>query len=138
MANSKISQSHGEIKMQENIMNAFTEQAKSFSAPLAKFSSLMVDNMEKMTEFQLKAIKSYADLSLGQIKSAVDVKDAESLRTFSSSQAEVAATVNKKIMEDAKAISEMATDFKGKMETIWEESRPTAPKAADKKTTKTA
>ena len=91
-----------------------------------------------MTEFQLKTIKSYADLSLGQIKSAVDVKDAESLRTFSSSQAEVAATVNKKIMEDAKAISEMATDFKGKMETIWEESRPTASKPADKKTAKTA
>ena len=138
MANSVIPQSHGEIKMQENIMNAFTEQAKSFSAPLAKFNSLMVDNMEKMTEFQLKTIKSYADLSLGQIKGAVDVKDAESLRTFSSSQAEVAASVNKKIMEDAKTISEMATDFKGQMEAIWDESRPTASKPAEKKTSKTA
>ena len=124
--------------MQENIMNAFTEQAKSFSAPLAKFNSLLVDNMEKMTEFQLKTIKSYADLSLGQMKNAADVKDAESLRTFSSAQAEVAATMNKKIMEDAKAISEMATDFKGKIEAIWEESRPTAAKASEKKTGKTA
>ena len=138
MANPVIPTSHGEIKMQENIMNAFTEQAKSFSAPLAKFNSLMVENMEKMTEFQLKTIKSYADLSLGQVKNAADVKDAESLRSFSSAQAEVAATVNKKIMEDAKSISEMATDFKGKIEAIWEEARPTAPKAADKKTTKTA
>ena len=123
--------------MQENIMNAFTEQTKNFSEPLAKFNSLLVDSMEKMTEFQLNAIKSYAAINIGQIKKVADVKDAESLRTFSSSQTEVAATVNKKIMEDAKQISEMANDFKGKVESIWAESRPTSGKTADKKTAKT-
>jgi len=124
--------------MQENIINAFTEQAKNFSAPMAKFNSLLVDNMEKMTEFQLNTIKSYASISIGQIKSAADVKDAESMKTFSSSQAEVAATVNKKIMEDAKAISEMANDFKSQVEAIWEEARPSTAKTNDKKTAKTA
>jgi len=124
--------------MQENIINAFTEQAKNFSAPMAKFNSLLVDNMEKMTEFQLNTIKSYASISIGQIKNAADVKDAESMKTFSSSQAEVAATVNKKIMEDAKAISEMANDFKSQVEAIWEEARPSTAKTNDKKTAKTA
>ncbi len=124
--------------MQENIINAFTEQAKNFSAPLAKFNSLLVDNMEKMTEFQLNTIKSYASISIGQIKNAADVKDAESMKTFSSAQAEVAATVNKKIMEDAKVISEMATDFKTKVEAIWEEARPSTAKANDKKSAKSA
>ncbi len=118
-------------------MNAFTEQTKNFSEPLAKFNSLLVDSIEKMTEFQLDAIKSYASINIGQIKKVADVKDAESLRTFSSSQTEVAATVNKKIMEDAKQISEMANDFKGKVESIWAESRPTTGKTADKKTAKT-
>ena len=122
--------------MQENIMNAFTEQTKNFSEPLAKFNSLLVDSMEKMTEFQLNAIKSYAAINIGQIKKVEDVKDAESLRTFSTTQSEVAATVNKKIMEDAKQISEMANDFKGKVESIWAESRPTSGKTADKKTAK--
>ncbi|MEY8203629.1 MAG: phasin family protein [Bermanella sp.] len=124
--------------MQDNIINAFTEQAKNFSAPMAKFNSLLVSNMEKMTEFQLNTIKSYASISIGQMKGAADVKDADSLRNFSSSQAEVAATVNKKIMEDAKAISEMATDFKTKVEAIWEETRPAAAKANDRKTAKSA
>ncbi|OUR67089.1 phasin family protein [Bermanella sp. 47_1433_sub80_T6] len=124
--------------MQENIINAFTEQAKNFSAPMAKFNSLLVDNMEKMTEFQLNTIKSYASISIGQIKNAADVKDAESMKTFSSSQAEVAATVNKKIMEDAKAISEMANDFKSQVEAIWEEARPSTAKTNDKKAAKTA
>ena len=123
--------------MQENIMNEFTEQAKSFYSPLNKLSSLMVENMEKMTEFQLESIKSYADITMSQMKKAVDVKDAESLRTFSTSQTEAAATVNKKIMEDAKSLSDLATDFKDKVEAIWEEAKPTT-KPAEKKTTKTA
>ncbi len=122
--------------MQENIMNAFTEQTKNFSEPMAKFNSLLVDSMEKMTEFQLNAIKSYASINLGQMKKVADVKDAESLRTFSTSQTEVTATVNKKIMEDAKQISEMANEFKGQVESIWAESRPNAGKTADKKTAK--
>lgn len=120
--------------MQENFMNAFTEQAKSFYTPLNKLSTLMVDNMEKMTEFQINTIKSYADITMGQMKKAVDVKDAETMRDFSSSQAEAASTINKKIMEDAKTLSDLATDFKSQVETIWEESRPAPGKPADKKT----
>ncbi|WP_283786234.1 phasin family protein [Bermanella sp. WJH001] len=123
--------------MQENIMNAFTEQAKSFYSPLNKLSALMVENMEKMTEFQLESIKSYADITMSQMKKAVDVKDADSLRSFSTSQTEAAATVNKKIMEDAKSLSDLANDFKSQVEAIWEESRP-ATKPAEKKPTKAA
>lgn len=123
--------------MQENIMNAFTEQAKSFYSPLNKLSALMVENMEKMTEFQLESIKSYADITMSQMKKAVDVKDVETLRSFSTSQAEAVSTVNKKIMEDAKSLSDLATDFKDKVEAIWEEAKPTS-KPAEKKATKAA
>jgi len=122
--------------MQDNIINAFSEQAKTMYAPLTKFNELMVQNMEKMTEFQLNTIKSYAELSIDQMKKAVEVKDVESLRTFSTSQVEVASNVNKKIMEDAKTLSDMATDFKDKMEAIWKDS--TVAKAAEKKPAKSA
>ncbi len=124
--------------MQENLINAFSKQAKNMYAPLSKFNSLMVDNMEKMTEFQINTIKSYADIGMGQIKSVTQIKDAESLQSFSSSQAEVAAQVNKKIMDDAKVLSEMANDFKGKIEAIMAEAKPTAEKAPEKKTAKMA
>ena len=56
--------------MQENILNAFAEQAKTMYSPMAKFNSLFVDNMEKLTEFQISAIKSYAEMGLSQLKSA--------------------------------------------------------------------
>lgn len=123
--------------MQENILNAFTEQAKSFYTPLTKMSSLMVEGLEKMTEFQLNSIKSYSEITMTQMKKAVEIKDADSLRNFSTSQAEVAASVNKKIMEDAKALSELANEFKGQVEAIMEEAKPTA-KATEKKATKAA
>jgi phasin family protein len=124
--------------MQENIINAFAEQAKSMYSPLTKLNTLMVENIEKMTEFQLNSIKSYADLSIDQLKKASDVKDADSLRNFSSSQNEVAATVNKKIMEDAKSLADIANDFKSQIETVWKDSTTVASKATEKKTAKSA
>ncbi len=124
--------------MQDNVMNAFTEQAKTMFGPVSKFNGLMVEGLEKMTEFQLDAVKSYSEIVLGQIKKASEIKDVDTLRTFSTSQAEVAGSINKKIIEDAKALTDMATDFKGKVESIMEEGRNTAsaaatPKAATKK-----
>ena len=116
--------------MQENILNAFAEQTKNLYSPMQKFSALFVGNMEKMTEFQLNAIKSYADAGIDQMKKAAEIKDADSMRSFSSSQAEATTELNKKIMEDAKALSEMAVEFKDQVEAIMEDARGTASSAA--------
>ena len=116
--------------MQESILNAFTEQAKTMYAPLAKFNSLFVENMEKMTDFQLNAIKTYAEMGMDQMKKAAEIKDADSMRTFTAAQAEAASALNKKIMEDAKAFSDMAMEFKTQVETIMEEARSTAATTA--------
>ncbi len=116
--------------MQENVINAFTEQAKTMFAPASKFNGLMVESLEKMAEFQINAIKAYTDIALGQMKKAAEIKDVDTLRTFSSSQAEAAGTINKKVIEDAKVLTEMATDFKEKVESIMEEGRTAATTAA--------
>lgn len=116
--------------MQDTILNAFSEQAKNLYAPMSKFNSLYVENMEKMTEFQLNSIKSYAELGLDQMKKASEVKDPESMRTYTAAQAETATALNKKIMEDAKTFSDMAMEFKGQVETLMEEARTTAAATA--------
>ncbi|MBM97304.1 MAG: phasin family protein [Oceanospirillaceae bacterium] len=116
--------------MQDTIVNAFTEQAKTMYAPMTKFNSLFVENMEKMTDFQLNAIKSYAEMGLDQMKKASEIKDAESMQSFTAAQAEAASALNKKIMDDAKVFSDMAMDFKTKVESIVEEARTTAATTA--------
>jgi len=119
--------------MQENILNAFTEQAKTMYEPMAKFNSLFVANMEKLTDFQLNAIKSYAEMGLTQMKKASEVKDADSMRTFTAAQAEGVSALNKKIMDDAKALSDMAMDFKTQVEGVMEEARSAASASATAK-----
>lgn len=116
--------------MQDTIVNAFTEQAKTMYAPMTKFNSLFVENMEKMTDFQLNAIKSYAEMGLDQMKKASEIKDAESMQSFTAAQAEAASALNKKIMDDAKIFSDMAMDFKTQVESIVEEARTTAATTA--------
>jgi len=119
--------------MQDNILNAFAEQAKSFNTPFTKLNSLFVENVEKITELQFQALKTYTDLGINQLKKAAEIKDADSARAFTTAQAEAATAINKKVVEDAKVFSDLATDFKNQVEAIMEEARTTATKATEPK-----
>lgn len=118
--------------MQEKMMNAFSEQTKNMYNPLRKINALLVENMEKMTDFQLEALKSYSHMGLSQMKQATEVKDADSVRDYSTSQAELMSALSKKVLEDAKTMADMSMEFKAEVEKILEESRAQAfNKAAD-------
>lgn len=116
--------------MQDKIMNAFTEQTKNMYAPMRKMNALMVENMEKMTDFQIEALKSYSKMGVNQLKNATEIKDAESVRDFTASQAELMSTLSKKVLEDAKSMADMTMEFKQEVEKIVEESRTSATAAA--------
>lgn len=119
--------------MQENILNAFAEQAQSFYTPFSKINALFVENIEKTTDLQLKALKSYADLGINQLKKAAEIKDAETARAFTTAQAETLTAINKKLVDDAKVFSDLAVDFKTQVETLVEEARNTAAKSTEAK-----
>ncbi|WP_086480548.1 phasin family protein [Oceanospirillum sanctuarii] len=116
--------------MQDKIMNAFAEQTKNMYAPMRKMNALMVENMEKMTDFQIEALKSYSKMGVNQLKNATEIKDAESVRDFTASQAELMSTLSKKVLEDAKSMADMTMEFKQEIEKIVEESRASATAAA--------
>lgn len=116
--------------MQENILNAFAEQAKSLYAPLTKFNGIYVENIEKITELQLNALKTYAEFGIDQLKKAAEIRDVEDARAFTASQAEAASTLNKKILDDAKAFSEIANSFKEQVESVVTEARNAATDGA--------
>ena len=117
--------------MQDNIMNAFAEQTKNMYAPMRKMNALMVENMEKMTDFQIEALKSYSKMGVNQLKNATEIKDAESVRDFTASQAELMSTLSKKVLEDAKSMADMTMEFKQEVEKIVEESRSSVSSAAE-------
>lgn len=109
--------------MQEKMMNAFTEQTKNMYNPMRKINALLVENMEKMTDFQLEALKAYSQMGLTQMKQASDIKDADGVRDYSTSQAELMGALSKKVLEDAKTMADMSMSFKAEVEKIMEESR---------------
>lgn len=127
--------------MQDKIMNAFADQTKNMYAPMRKLNTLMVENMEKMTDFQIEAMKSYSKMGVNQLKNAAEVKDADSVRDFTAAQAELMSTLSKKVLEDAKSMADMTMEFKQEVEKIVEDARAgnateAEAKPADKRTTK--
>ncbi len=90
---------------------------------MRKFNTLLISNIEKMTEFQINALKSYSDLSINQLKQAADVTDADSMRDYTTSQAELMGAFSQRIMEDTKAMTDMTMQFQQDIGQIFEETQ---------------
>lgn len=109
--------------MNDNLIENLTTQATSFYGPMGKINALMVSNIEKVAEFQLGAIKSYAELAMKQWKQVAEIRDIESLKDFGSNQSEVVSELSQKIVEDMKALGEMGMELKTQVEDIVAEAK---------------
>ncbi|CAN0595394.1 unnamed protein product, partial [Ectocarpus sp. 12 AP-2014] len=102
--------------MQDNMMDNFNAQTRQMFEPMRKINSLMLNNMEKMTQYQLEAMKRYSQMGTERIRSATEIQDAESLRDFGTKQAEMMNELSQQMQEDARVMSEMSLQFKSEME----------------------
>lgn len=107
--------------MQDKMMDAFNAQTRQMFEPMRKINSLMLNNMEKMTQYQLEAMKRYSQMGTERIRSATDVQDAESLRDFGTQQAAMMNELSQQMQEDARVMSEMSLEFKAEMEKLFGE-----------------
>ncbi len=97
--------------MYENLLQQLSEQSQKMTAPVTEITSLTVEYMEKLSQFQVEAVKAYTSLGMDQLKNVAAIKDPESLQSFISQQNDVASTVSKKIAEDAKVLSKLGEVF---------------------------
>jgi phasin family protein len=97
--------------MFEEMFQKTNVQFGELFAPARKFNALVVDNLEKVTKFQLEALRSYADLGIEQLRGALEVNDAQSLQAYVSNQQKVAETVSKKLSSDAETFAALSKDF---------------------------
>lgn len=107
--------------MQDKMMESFNEQTRQFFEPMRRLNSLLLGNMEKMTEYQLEAMKRYSQMGTERMRSATEIKDAEDLREFGTEQAQMMNELSQQMMEDAKALSEMSQAFKNELEQLFTE-----------------
>ncbi|WP_275287487.1 phasin family protein [Halomonas elongata] len=90
----------------------FTEQFESlFFAPARAYASLSVDFTEKMLRAQLDAGQAYTETGITQLRSLLDIKDAEGLRSYMEDQQKVAKELTERFKGDAEKVVSLQQDF---------------------------
>jgi phasin family protein len=107
--------------MQDKMLDEFNQQTRRFFEPMRKLNSLMLGNMEKMTEYQLEAMKRYSQMGTERMRSASEIRDAQDLQAFGAQQAEMMNELSRQMMEDAQALGEMSQQFRAELEQLFGE-----------------
>ncbi|SEM92383.1 phasin family protein [Halomonas caseinilytica] len=90
----------------------FTEQFESlFFGPARAYASLSVDYTEKLLRAQLDASQAYTETGIAQLRSLLDVKDADGLRTYMEGQQKVAKELTERFKNDAEKVVSLQQDF---------------------------
>lgn len=86
--------------------------------PLVKANRLLAASLEKMLVFQMNALKSYLDIGLNQMRAAAEITDVQSFQDFCRRQAQIAQTVQYKMLNDIKVLSDMNARLKVDMDAL--------------------
>ncbi|WP_193222244.1 phasin family protein [Alkalilimnicola sp. S0819] len=116
--------------MYQDQLKNVTKQLADATAPAKQLGALMVENLEKLSAFQLETAKSCAELNLQQLRAALEVRDAKSLQAFVSQQQKVAGELNEKLSADVKTLSGLGEKFGSELQKITKDSLARAGKAA--------
>lgn len=86
--------------------------------PVLKANRLFIENVEKILIFQMNSLKIYFNIGINQLRAAAEITDLESLQDFCKRQAEIAQTVQCKLLNDARIMANMAARFKTEMDSL--------------------
>lgn len=101
-----------------NLFNKALEPPPALPDPVLKANRLFIENIEKMLLFQMNSLKTYFDIGINQLRAAAEITDLESLRDFCKCQAEIAQTMQCKLLNDARVMINMANRFRAEMDSL--------------------
>ena len=108
--------------MYKDMFTPLLQNAAALPTPMIKANKLVVGEVERLVNFQMGALRYYVDIVLNQFKAAAEVSDVTSLQEFVKGQVEVANKVRQRVMDDAKVLTELGTDFKADLDALAKES----------------
>ncbi|MBB3185630.1 phasin family protein [Halomonas fontilapidosi] len=114
-----------------------TAQFESMLAPARAFAALSVDMTEKLVNAQFEAAQAYTDTSLAQLRSLMEVKDAEGLKSYMEGQQKVANELTERLKGDAEKVVALQQEFAKESQKLTESNVKQAQEGA-KKATETA
>lgn len=112
-------------------------QTDKYFEPAREINALALANVEKLLDIQLKAINDTAKLGVEQLKSAAEIKDADSLKKYITDQSEVVKSLGERFVKDSQAALELGTSYTDKVQQVVTNVVKTEPAAKAAPKTKT-
>lgn len=104
---------------------------QTLAEPLTAVNKLFIDHLEKVLFLQINALKSYFHIGVNQLRAAAEIHDLQSWGDFCARQAEIAQTVQRKLLNDSRILSDLAIRFKTQMDDVTQNTlEDLLPKAA--------
>ncbi len=97
--------------MTDKMIDTMNEQALKLMAPMKEFNQLAVAKAEKLAHLQLASLQDYSDMSIAQLRAALEVSDTESLQAYVAKQSEFIKHLGEKLAADARAVAELSKEF---------------------------
>ena len=97
--------------MNANITETYETAAKSAASAANNAGQLVVKNIEKMIELQMGSAKVYADAFLSNAREALEVRDAQSARSYFEKQPEVVRGIVQRMTKDSGEIMELGRTY---------------------------
>ncbi|MET1256252.1 phasin family protein [Aliikangiella maris] len=125
--------------MNDKLFESFSEQTKAFFQPLKQMNQTFASQLEKLTEFQVESIKTYSQLGIQQLKSAAEIEDANTLQDFAKNEMEFMTSINQRIIDDARRLTDIGLQFKSEIEELLKDNinQAQTDKKSDKAKSKT-
>lgn len=108
--------------MTHDVVTKIFEQYQNLLAPVIKANQRSAANLETLVHFQMSVLPTYVDFAINRMKAVAEIKDSASLMSFMTSQSEAMASLQQQVVDDVKALGDLAARFKAEFDQMVRES----------------
>lgn len=107
-------------------------------APSKAFTALSIAKTESLIALNTALLTKYSNLTLANVKSAMEIKDLEAAQAFFAKQGDVAKEVAETMMEDGKAVAKIGEEYTAEVQKLVTETSKEAVEATKEVAAKAA
>jgi len=120
------------VAMTNQTVNQINEQFETyFGAPARAFAELTISHVEALVNAQVEASKAYTDVSLQQLRKALEIKAPQDVQGYIQSQQDVAKELGERFKGDAEKVVALNRQFTEEARKLTQQNVQAASKAAD-------
>jgi phasin family protein len=108
--------------MTSQIFPGLFDQSANLLAPVQEFNKLAIAKAEKLFELQLASLQGYSELAIAQLKATLEISSPEGFQSYLGKQGDFLKVLGEKVADDARAVTELSSEFGAEAQEIAKES----------------